>query len=113
MPVWIGPTSGVVEVAVGGSYRPNPGDRWNSWDRHDEPLKRFFDTNSIHADPRGNLRVVDAAAPYLGEGIPRDADIVKVDRSSDQVVRTISLTVASWAGTNALVICVTTAIMQP
>lgn len=89
IPAWIGPTPGVVEVAVDGSHRPFPGDRWNSWDGQNEPLKRFVDINSIFADDRGNLWVVDAAAPGFGKGIPGAAKIVQIDLASNQVVRTI------------------------
>ncbi len=89
IPGWLGPTPGVVVMHEEGSYSSFPGGTWNQWGEGRNPLEHFVDVNSIFADGRGSLWVVDAAAPGFGKGIPGAAKLVQIDLSTDKVVRTI------------------------
>jgi sugar lactone lactonase YvrE len=76
-------------MADDGSYKPFPGNRWNEWGEGKNPLEHFVDVNSIFADGRGSLWVVDAAAPGFAKGIGGAAKLVQIDLATDQVVRSI------------------------
>ena len=78
MPGWLGPTPGVVEVLPDGSFKPFPGNEWNEWAEGKQPTKHFVDVNSIIPDGKGNLWVLDAAAPHFGAAIEGAVKVVQV-----------------------------------
>jgi len=80
MAAWIGaPTPGVVEILKDGSLRPFPGNDWNDWRDGRDPTSCFVDVNSVVADGKGSLWVVDAAAPRLGPAIEGAVKVVELD----------------------------------
>lgn len=90
LPAWIGPTPGVFEVLPDGSLRPFPGNEWNDWARGGDPATSFVDVNSIVADGRGSLWVVDAAAPRFGDAIEGAVKLVELDIASERIRRVIA-----------------------
>ncbi len=89
MPGWLGATPGVVEVFADGSFKPFPGDGWNAYADGKDPTKHFVDVNSIIPDGKGNLWVLDAAAPYFGAAIPGAVKVVQLSIATGATLRTI------------------------
>jgi Major royal jelly protein len=89
MPGWLGPTSGVVEVFQDGSFKPFPGDGWNEWAEGKDPTKHFVDVNSIFPDGKGNLWVLDAAAPYFATAIEGAVKVVQIEIATRKTKRVI------------------------
>jgi sugar lactone lactonase YvrE len=78
----------VVEVMPDGSTKPFPDEYWNSWDlRRETAGKQFVCVQSVVADDKDALWVVDAAAPLLGSTIPGGPKLVKIDLKTNQVSR--------------------------
>jgi sugar lactone lactonase YvrE len=90
LPAWLGPSPGVVEVLPDGRLQPFPGNAWNTWAPGRDPARAFVDVNSIHADGRGSLWVVDAAAPRFGDAIAGAVKLVQLDIASGAVRRVIA-----------------------
>ncbi|SMP40801.1 SMP-30/gluconolactonase/LRE family protein [Noviherbaspirillum suwonense] len=84
----------VAEVASDGSIRPYPDQNWNAWRnaKRDEmnPGQHFVCVQSVVADDRGNLWVLDPAAPAQGTLVPGGPKLVKIDLASNQVKQTIA-----------------------
>jgi sugar lactone lactonase YvrE len=83
----------VAEVLRDGSLRPYPDAGWNAWRNvlRDEldPASHWVCVQSVVADGRGNLWVVDPAAPGL-DGIVRGGPkLVRIDLASDRVAQVI------------------------
>lgn len=85
-----------VAVSVGelqrdGSIKPYPDEQWNSWRnaRKDElrASTHFVAVQSVVADGRGSLWVVDPAAPNAGKIIKDGPKIVQIDLVSNKVKR--------------------------
>jgi sugar lactone lactonase YvrE len=82
----------VAEVQKDGSIKPYPNDEWNSWRnaRMNEvtPGDHFVTVQSVVADGRGSLWVVDAAAPNSEKVIKGGPKLVQIDLKTNAVKRT-------------------------
>lgn len=83
----------VAEVTRDGAIRPYPDATWNAWRnvRRDQmtPGDHFVCVQSVVADGRGNLWVVDPAAPGQGYVVPGGAKLVRIDLATDRVAQVI------------------------
>jgi len=80
----------VVEVLPSGTTRPYPDERWNGWDRKPHSAgDHFVCVQSVVADDRNSLWVLDPAAPMLTSPVPNGAKLVQIDLASNQVSRVI------------------------
>jgi len=83
----------VAEVAKDGSIKSYPDDKWNSWRnaRKDElaASDHFVCVQSVVADGRGTLWVLDAAAPAQALLVPNGAKLVGIDLATNQVTKNI------------------------
>lgn len=81
----------VGEIQRDGSIKPYPDDLWNSWrsGRKDElrASTHFVAVQSVVADGRGSLWVVDPAAPNAAGTIKDGPKIVQIDLSGNKVKR--------------------------
>ncbi len=86
------PTS-VAEVLPNGSTRPYPDARWNGWRNANknglDPAAHFVCVQSVVADGRGGLWVVDPGAPNAEKVVPGAAKLIKIDLATDRVVQVI------------------------
>ncbi|KAB0675992.1 SMP-30/gluconolactonase/LRE family protein [Aureimonas leprariae] len=84
----------VAEVAKDGSVKPYPDADWNAWRnaKKDElaPQQHFVCVQSVVADGRGSLWVLDAAAPAQALIVAGGPKLVKVDLKTNEVSKTIS-----------------------
>ena len=84
----------VAEVGKDGSIKPYPNDAWNSWRnaRKDEmtPGDHFVCVQSVVADGKGNLWVLDPAAPAQGAIVPNGPKLVRIDLKTNAVAQTIA-----------------------
>jgi sugar lactone lactonase YvrE len=82
----------VAEVKANGQIIPYPDAAWNSWRnaKQDEitPNDHWVCVQSVVADGRGNLWVVDPAAPALEQIVKGGPKLVQIDLPSNKVVRT-------------------------
>jgi sugar lactone lactonase YvrE len=82
----------VAEVKPNGQVVPYPDAAWNSWRnaKQDEitPNDHWVCAQSVVADGRGNLWVVDPAAPALEQIVKGGPKLVQIDLASNKVVRT-------------------------
>jgi sugar lactone lactonase YvrE len=83
----------VAEVMRDGSLRPYPDGQWNAWRnvRRDEldPSAHWVCVQSVVADGRGNVWVVDPAAPAVDGIVPGGAKLVRIDLATDRVAQVI------------------------
>jgi len=83
----------VAELMKDGSLRPYPDDRWNAWRnvRRDEldPSEHWVCVQSVVADGRGSVWIVDPAAPAVDGVVPGGPKLVRVDLATDRVARVI------------------------
>lgn len=87
-PRWIGDESiSLGEVLKDGSIQAFPGGDWNKWSSSLPPQQRFVNVNSVYADDRNNLWVVDSAAPRFGPVVAGGAKLVQIDLTTNQVQR--------------------------
>ena len=71
---------------------PFPDEAWNSWKAGDDPAKSFVRVNALRIGPRGSLWVVDVGAPGLDNPkLPHGPKLVKIDLSTDKVLRVYDL----------------------
>jgi sugar lactone lactonase YvrE len=94
-PRWTEDTAvSVAEVGKDGALRPYPDEQWNAWRnaRKDElePGEHWVCVQSIVADGRGSLWVLDPAAPAQAHLVSGGAKLVQVDLATDRVTRTIA-----------------------
>jgi sugar lactone lactonase YvrE len=84
----------VAELQRDGSLRPYPDGEWNAWRnaRKDElsPEDHWVCVQSIVADGRGSLWVLDPAAPAQAHLVSGGAKLVRIDLATDQPVQTIA-----------------------
>ncbi len=79
----------VAEVMKDGSLKPYPDAAWNSWSNL-KPLSladHFVCVQSVTVDPQGFLWVVDPAAPGNEFLKPGGVKLVKIDLSTNKIVR--------------------------
>lgn len=83
----------VAEVMKDGSLRPYPDEQWNAWRnvRRDEldPSDHWVCVQSVVADGRGSVWVVDPAAPAVDGLVPGGPKLVRIDLATDRVARVI------------------------
>jgi sugar lactone lactonase YvrE len=83
----------VAEVTSDGRIVPFPDANWNAWRnaKQDEitPQDHWVCVQSVVADGRGHLWVVDAAAPALEQIVKGGPKLVQIELASNKVVRTI------------------------
>jgi sugar lactone lactonase YvrE len=84
----------VAEVLPGGVLRPYPDTNWNAWRnaRRDEldPATSWVCVQSVVADGRGNLWVLDPASPAMMGPVPGGPKLVRIDLASNRAVQTIA-----------------------
>ena len=94
-PRWTEDTAvSVAELLKDGSLRPYPDADWNGWRnaRKDEldPAKGWVCVQSIVADGRGSLWVLDPAAPAQAHLVSGGAKLVQIELAGDRVTRSIA-----------------------
>ncbi len=81
----------VAEV-VDGEVRPYPDEEWNSWrnarKNEVDPETHFVSVQSVVADGRGSLWVLDPAAPATTFLVPNGPKLVKIDLATNKVSET-------------------------
>lgn len=93
-PRWTEDSEVSVAELVDGRPVAYPDARWNEWRnaRKNElsPEDRFVCVQSVVADGRGSLWVLDPAAPATSHLVPGGAKLVRVDLASNQVANVIA-----------------------
>ncbi len=83
----------VAELMEDGSLRPYPNEQWNAWRnvRRDEvdPSGHWVCVQSVVADGRGSVWVVDPAAPAVDGIVPGGPKLVRIDLATDRVAQVI------------------------
>jgi sugar lactone lactonase YvrE len=83
----------VAEVMKDGSLRPYPNDQWNAWRnvKRDEldPSDHWVCVQSVVADGRGSVWVVDPASPAVQGIVPNGPKLVRIDLATDRVTQVI------------------------
>ncbi len=83
----------VAEVMKDGSVRPYPDAEWNAWRNAKKNQlaagAHFVCVQSVVADRRGNLWVLDPAAPGNGALVPGGPKLVRIDLASNRPAQTI------------------------
>ena len=83
----------VAELARDGEVRPYPDDKWNSWRNAKKNQlsagDHFICVQSVVADARGNLWVVDPAAPATAPVVPGGPKLVRINLKSNKVAQVI------------------------
>jgi sugar lactone lactonase YvrE len=81
----------VAEVMTDGSIKPYPNDEWNAWRnaRTSEisPKDHFVTVQSVVADGRGSLWVVDPAAPNSEKTVKDGPKLIQIDLKTNSVKR--------------------------
>ncbi|WP_260600131.1 SMP-30/gluconolactonase/LRE family protein [Sphingomonas endolithica] len=81
----------VAEVRPNGSTVAYPNAEWNSWRNaaaaQIDPRTHFVNVQSVVADKRGSLWVLDPGAPNAEKVLPGAAKLVKIDLASNAVTR--------------------------
>ncbi len=84
----------VAEVMKDGSIKPFPDEDWNAWRnaRKDEmtPQDHWICVQSVVADQRGNVWVLDPAAPAQAQVVQNGPKLVRIDLASNRVAQTIA-----------------------
>ena len=94
-PRWTEDTAvSVAELLPDGGLKPYPDEEWNAWRnaKKDEvsPEDHWVCVQSVVADGRGSLWVLDPAAPAQSHLVSGGAKLVQVDLASNKAVRTIA-----------------------
>jgi sugar lactone lactonase YvrE len=83
----------VAEVMKDGALKPYPDDKWNSWRNAQaasmKAADHFVCVQSVVADGRGNLWVLDPAAPGLDKTIPDGPKLVRIELATNTVAQII------------------------
>ena len=94
-PRWTEDTAvSVAELLADGTVKPYPDEEWNSWRnaRKDEvtPEDHWVCVQSVVADGRGSLWVLDPAAPAQSHVVDKGPKLVRIDLATDKVQQTIA-----------------------
>jgi sugar lactone lactonase YvrE len=94
-PRWTEDTAiSVAELLPGGEVKAYPDQEWNSWRnaRKDEvtPNDHWVCVQSVVADGRGSLWVLDPAAPAQSHVVDKGPKLVRIDLATNQVKQTIA-----------------------
>jgi sugar lactone lactonase YvrE len=83
----------VAEVSRDGSLKPYPDEEWNSWRNAGGPTPgpdgHFVCVQSVVADNRGNLWVLDPASPGIDKVVPGGPKLVRIELATDKVAQVI------------------------
>ena len=83
----------VAEVGRDGALKAYPDEKWNSWRNADaasrSPRDQFVCVQSVVADNRGNLWVLDAASPGIDKVIAGGPKLVRIELATNKVARVI------------------------
>lgn len=83
-----------VGEVVDGKVKPYPDEEWNSWRNAKKneisPKDHFVCVQSVVADGKGSLWVVDPAAPATGFLVPAGPKLVRIDLKTNKVADTIA-----------------------
>jgi sugar lactone lactonase YvrE len=85
----------VAEVMKDGSLKPYPDDEWNGWRNATaaggtmKPMDHFVCVQSVVCDGRGNLWVLDPAAPGLDKVLAGAAKLVRIELATNKVAQVI------------------------
>jgi sugar lactone lactonase YvrE len=80
----------VAEVLADETRQPYPDEAWNSWTLEADPSITFVCVQSVVADGKGSLWVLDPASPGFQGVLPGGAKLVEIDAVSGGVVQVIS-----------------------
>jgi sugar lactone lactonase YvrE len=84
----------VAELLADGTLKPYPNEEWNAWRnaRKDEmtPNDHWVCVQSVVADCRGSLWVLDPAAPAQSVIVPGGPKMVRIDLATNAVTQTIA-----------------------
>lgn len=93
-PRWTEDTAISVAELKDGERKPYPDEEWNAWRnaRKDEitPHDHWVCVQSIVADGRGSLWVLDPAAPAQAHMVSKGPKLVRIDLASDKVAQVIA-----------------------
>lgn len=93
-PRWTEDTEVSVAELKDGGVRPYPDEAWNGWRnaKKDEvtPHDHWVCVQSVVADRRGSLWVLDPAAPAQAHLVAGGAKLVRIDLATDKVTQTIA-----------------------
>ncbi|KGF83034.1 hypothetical protein IA69_01990 [Massilia sp. JS1662] len=93
-PRWTEDTEVSVAELKDGQLRPYPDEAWNGWRnaKKDDvtPHDHWVCVQSVVADQRGSLWVLDPAAPAQAHLVAGGAKLVRIDLASDKVTQTIA-----------------------
>ena len=94
-PRWTEDTAvSVAELLPGGEVQAYPDEEWNSWRnaRKDEvtPDDHWVCVQSVVADGRGSVWVLDPAAPAQSHVVDKGPKLVRIDLATDKVKQTIA-----------------------
>jgi sugar lactone lactonase YvrE len=93
-PRWTEDTAVSVGELVDGTVKPYPNDEWNAWRnaRKDQvtPGDHWVCVQSVVADGRGSLWVLDPAAPAQSHMVADGAKLVQIALADDSVTRVIA-----------------------
>ena len=83
----------VAEVGRDGTLKPYPDEKWNSWRNSGgptpSPRDHFVCVQSVVADNRGNLWVLDPASPGIDKVIPGGPKLVRIELANNRVAQVI------------------------
>ncbi|MDM9644814.1 L-dopachrome tautomerase-related protein [Rhizobium sp. S163] len=86
----------VAELMKDGSIKPFPDDEWNAWRNAKmaemSPKDHFVAVQSVVADGRGSLWVVDPAAPNSEKTVKDGPKLVQIDLKSNKIARVYPFT---------------------
>lgn len=85
------PDVSLVEVTDTDRTRLFPNDRWNNWDGQPGRSARtsFVSVQSVYADDKNRLWVLDPGSPYMKGVVDGAAKLVEIDLTLNRVVRVI------------------------
>jgi sugar lactone lactonase YvrE len=93
-PRWTEDTAVSVAELKDGEVHPYPDEEWNAWRnaKKDEvtPDDHWVCVQSVVADQRGSLWVLDPAAPAQAHVVSKGPKLVRIDLATDKVAQTIA-----------------------
>ncbi|ALK97846.1 hypothetical protein AB595_16260 [Massilia sp. WF1] len=93
-PRWTEDTAVSVAELKDGKLKPYPDEEWNAWRnaKKDEitPDDHWVCVQSVVADQRGSLWVLDPAAPAQAHMVSKGPKLVKIDLATDKVAQVIA-----------------------
>jgi len=93
-PRWTEDTAVSVAELKDGEVKPYPDEAWNAWRNAEKdeitPNDHWVCVQSIVADQRGSLWVLDPAAPAQAHMVSKGPKLVKIDLATDKVAQVIA-----------------------